>query len=321
MNVLIRFFTLFVFLFYGGVTLAENKPLVVVLDWYINPNHAPLLVAEQQHFFAKHGVKITIISPSDPSDGPKFVAAEKADIAITYQPGFMLQVNEGLPLLRVGTLVNQPLDCLLTLEQSGINQVGDLKGKMVGYSSAGLGHLMLKTMARYHHFSLHDIELVNVKYGLTQALLAGKISGFTGAMRNFEPFQLQLAGKPGHVFYPEDNGYPSYDELIFVINKKNRQDPRIRSFLLAVQDGVKYLKQHPKETWDRVKNDHPELNNELNHLAWKASIPYFADKPMALDKEKYQNFAKFLYRNHLISQVPLLPTYVSDLSTPTVKVN
>src|SRR5262249_214300 len=84
---------------------SDRKSLVVVLDWFINPNHAPLIVAEQQGFFQREGLQVKLIQPTDPGDPPKLVAAQQADIAISYQPQLLLQIDQGWPLVRFGVLV------------------------------------------------------------------------------------------------------------------------------------------------------------------------------------------------------------------------
>ena len=40
---------------------------------------------------------------------PRLVAARQADLAITYQPQLHFFADQGLPLMRVGTLINSPL--------------------------------------------------------------------------------------------------------------------------------------------------------------------------------------------------------------------
>src|SRR5437867_2667977 len=69
-----------------------TEKLTVILDWFPNPDHAPLIIAKQQGFFKEQGLEVELIGPSDPTDPPKWVAAGKADIGITYEPQFMEQV-------------------------------------------------------------------------------------------------------------------------------------------------------------------------------------------------------------------------------------
>ncbi|NIL98674.1 MAG: ABC transporter substrate-binding protein, partial [Planctomycetales bacterium] len=122
--------------------MAADK-MTVLLDWFINPDHGPLIVAEELGYFAEQGLEVEIVAPADPADPPKLAAAGKAELAIGYQPQLHLQIHEGLPLKRVGTLVATPLNCLLVLDDSPIQSPGDLKGKKVGFSVAGVEEALL----------------------------------------------------------------------------------------------------------------------------------------------------------------------------------
>ena len=288
---------------------SSNQPLTVVLDWVLNPDHAPLLVAEQQGYFQQQGLDVKLIQPSDPSDGPKLVAAKKADIAVTYQPQLLMQVDQGLPLVRFGSLVDSPLGCLVTLQWRSIHSLEDLKGKPIGYSAGGIDQVMLETMLHQHGMNINDVTFINVRYDLVQALISGNILAFTGGMRNVEPIELEEAGYPVRVFYPEQNGFPTYEELIFVANRDKIDDPRLAKFLAALQKGVDYLAAHPQESWAAVIKLHPELNNPVNKASWLATIHYFSKNPAALDKAKYQAFAQFLQQQGVIKKVPDLQTY------------
>ena len=108
---------LLVFLLSVATTSANAADkLVVLLDWFINPDHAQLIIAEQKGYSTQAGLEVELIEPADPSLPPKLVAANKADIAISYQPQLHVQVDQGLPLTRIGTLVSTPLNSLVVLK-------------------------------------------------------------------------------------------------------------------------------------------------------------------------------------------------------------
>jgi putative hydroxymethylpyrimidine transport system substrate-binding protein len=100
----------------SGQAMANEK-LTLVLDWYINPDHAPIMVAEQIGAFKAQGLDVKIVPPSDPALPPRLVAAGQADLAITYQPQVHFFADEGLPLVRVGTLINSPLNTVIALDK------------------------------------------------------------------------------------------------------------------------------------------------------------------------------------------------------------
>jgi len=282
----------------------QTRSLTVMLDWFVNPDHAPIFVAQEKGFFKKHHLNVTIIPPADPSDTSKLVAIGKADIGVTYQPQFIQEVAHGFPLVQVGTLIATPLNCLVTLKRGSIKTLKNLKGKKIGYSMAGSDDVTLKLMLKSVNLSTKDVHMINVHYGLTQALLTHCIDAFIGGMRNFEPIEMEIAGKPARLFYPEDYGMPYYDELIFITNRKHLNDPRIKDFMAAIQDGVNYLINHPDKTWKTFANKHPVLNNELNQRAWNKTLSRFALRPNLIDKDRIKNYAAFLKNQKVIKKIP-----------------
>ena len=286
-------------------TFAADR-LTVMLDWFINPDHAPLYVALERGYFAKQGLDVRFVAPSDPNDPPKLVAAGRADIAVSYQPQLHLQVARGLPLRRIATLVATPLNSLVVLEDGPIQTIADLKGKKVGFSVGGFEDALLGAMLERHELTLDDIELINVNFSLSPSLISGQVDAVIGAFRNFELNQMDILNRPGRAFFVEEEGVPVYDELILVANANNLDDPRLPRFLTALEQGVQYLVNHPGESWQLFIKGRNDLDDELNRRAWAATLPRFALRPAALDRGRYARFAEFLKERGMLETV--LPT-------------
>lgn len=287
--------------------------VTVMLDWFVNPDHAPLVVAKEKGFFADAGLDVELIAPADPNDPPKLVAAKKADIAVSYQPQLHLQVAEGLPLKRVGTLVATPLNSLVVLRDGPIRRIEDLKGRKVGFSVGGFEDAVLGAMLESHGLSLSDVELVNVNFALSPSIYAGQVDAVIGAFRNFELNQMDIAGKPGRAFYPEENGVPAYDELILVAHRDRIADPVLRRFVDAVERATQYLLNHPDESLQAFVKAYPDLDDDLNRRAWADTLPRFALRPAALDDARYARFGEFLKRRGMIETVPPLAKVAVEL--------
>ncbi len=301
-----------------AVSFAANpKPekLTVVLDWFPNPDHAPLIIAQQQGFFKEQGLDVDLIGPSDPTDPPKWVAFGKADMGVTYQPEFMEQVDQGLPLICVGTLIDKPLDSLVALKEDGINTPRDLKGKRIGSSTGGLSTIMLKVMLAKEGLTEKDVELVNVRYNLTQALLSHKVDAVTGMMRNYEVPLLEMNEHKIVAFFPEEHGVPTYSELVFISNIKNAHDKRFPRFLTAVKKAVRYIDEHPKEAWEGFAKQYPESSNSVSRAAWFATMPYFAEDPASFNGKEWLHFASFMQKNQLIKKVQPISRYAIDVNS------
>ena len=294
--------------------LAEKEKLSLLLDWFVNPDHAAIIIAQQKGFFEKNNLLVEIIEPADPSMPPKLVAAKKADLAVDYQPQLQMQVAEGLPLVRIATLVNSPLNSLVVLQNSGINKIEELKGKKVGYSVSGFETALLDSMLKSVNLSAKDVELINVNSSLSASLMSKQVDAVIGAFRNFELNQLKLEKAEGIAFFPEDYGVPKYDELIVVANKKNISAEKYKNFVKSLQEATIYLKENPEESWKAFVSYKPkELDNELNRLAWADTMPYLAANPATFDKVVYEQMADFMKQNKLIKTLPNLDEYAQEL--------
>jgi putative hydroxymethylpyrimidine transport system substrate-binding protein len=289
---------------------AAQDRMTVILDWFVNPDHGPIIVAEEKGYFAEAGLEVEVIAPADPSDPPKMVAAGRADLGVSYQPQLHLQVQEGLPLVRVGTLIATPLNCLLVLEDGPIETIADLRGRKVGFSVAGVEEALLKTILEAHGLTLDDIELVNVNWSLSPALMAGQVDAVIGAYRNFELNQMEIEGVPGRCFYLEEEGLPTYDELIYVANPESMDRDRIARFLAATEKAAQFIVNHPDESWQIFSATAPELQDDLNAKAWIDTYPRFSQSPAALDHGRYTRFEAYLHEAGLIDT----PRPVSELA-------
>ena len=298
----------------AALPAAAEEKLTVLLDWFVNPDHGPLYVAQERGYFADAGLTVEFVPPADPNDPPKIVAAGKADLAVSYQPQLHMQAAAGLPLARIATLVATPLNTIVVLEDSPIRAIPDLKGKRVGFSVAGLEDALLEGVLQPHGLTMDDIEKVNVNWSLSPSLIAGKVDAVIGAFRNFELNQMDIVGHPGRAFYLEEEGVPPYDELIVVAHKDTLDRPAYRAFVDAVERGVQYTINHPDEAWALfIAGDREDLDDELNRRAWRDTLPRFALRPAALDRRRYERFAAFVVERGLVDSLPPVETYAVEL--------
>jgi len=294
--------------------MAQDK-MTLLLDWFVNPDHGPIIVAQEKGYFAEQNLEVEIIAPADPSDPPKMVAAGKADLAISYQPQLHLQIHEGLPLQRVGTLVATPLNCLLALKGGPINSPADLKGKKVGFSVGGVEEAVLAAMLANYELSLDDVELINVNWSLSPSLMSGQVDAVIGAFRNFELNQMEIEGVEGNCFYVEEHGLPAYDELIYVANKDTMDRDMITRFLAATEKATQYMVNHPVDSWKVFSGTSTELQDELNKRAWADTLPRFALRPTAMDEGRYVAFEAFLHEAGLIPSINDVATITVDVTS------
>jgi len=288
--------------------------LTLLLDWFVNPDHAPILVAQEGGHFARAGLDVRIVAPADPNDPPRLVAAKRGDVGVFYQMNLHLAVDQGLPLVRVGTLVATPLATLTVLRDGPIRSLADLRGKRVGFSVAGFEEAVMGAMLESAGLRLSDVRLVNVNFALSSALMSGQVDAIVGGYRNFELHRLDIEGRPGRAFFPEQHGLPAYDELILIAHRDRARDPVLRRFVDAIEAATHFLVNNPEESWRMfIAGPRRDLDDELNRRAWASTINRFTFTPAALDRNRYERMARFLHERRLIRGVPPLETYAVEL--------
>jgi putative hydroxymethylpyrimidine transport system substrate-binding protein len=293
---------------------AAKDEVTVLLDWFINPDHAPLIVASQTGLFDKANLTVTLVEPADPSMPPKLAAAKQADVAISYQPSLMIDLNNDLPLMRIGTLVASPLNSLVVLADSEIKTIADLKGKAVGYSVGGFEDAVLGAMLETHGLTLADVTLVNVNFALSPSLYAKQVDAVIGAFRNFELNQMDIDGRPGRAFYPEEHGVPAYEELILVAHPDYAGIDKLERFLSALDQASSMILEDPEGSYAAFVSYRPDLlNNELNRRAWQDTLPKLARETRKTDAHSWNQFAQFMEDRGLIKGIPQPETYLFPL--------
>ena len=288
---------------------ADDK-LTVLLDWFVNPDHAALVIAKEGGYFRKAGLDVTFVEPADPAAPPRLVAAGQGDIAVTYQPTFYQEVADGMNLQRIGAAIATPLNTVIVLQSGPITSLADLKGKTIGYSIAGYEEALLGSLLATVNLKMEDVKLVNVNFALTESLVTGQVDAVVGGYRNFELTEMKLAGHPGRAFYPEEFGYPAYDELIYVTTPDKAKAASTRAFLDATEQATMYILNHPAEAWAMFIKAYPKLDDDLNRQAWTDTIPRLAADPAAVDPERYKRFGAFMKSKGLIQTVEPIERYI-----------
>lgn len=307
MNTLRIALTALLLLATANVQAAEKVRLL--LDWFINPNHAAIFAAQHSGAFKKEGLDVEMIAPADSASVPLLLAAGKVDLAVSYQPQLYTLVDKEVPVIRVGTLINQPLNTLTTVSDD-IHSLKDFAGKTIGYAVPGTEDVAIRNMLKAQGVDADSVKLINLNMDGTSALLTHKIDGAMTIFRNYELLDLKDKGAQPTVFKPEDYGVPAYDELIILANQKTAaQDKRIPAFLRGLDAGVAWLRAHPQEAWQAFIEKYPELNTPLNHEAWQATLPYFAAHSSAFDQARYQAFGEYMKGNGVIKAVAPMGRY------------
>jgi putative hydroxymethylpyrimidine transport system substrate-binding protein len=297
----------------------EAESLSLTLDFYPNPDHAGIYMAQKLGYFEEAGLDVSINAPSDPSAPIKQVAAGQSDLAISYEPEVALARDKGLDVVAIGALVNRPLTSLIWLKKSGIKGVGSLKGKTIATAGIPYQDAFLKTILARAHLSPSDVKAVNVGFGLLPALIGGSAQAMLGGYSNVEGVDLRQRGKDPVITPVDQLGVPTYDELVLVANRKalEAEPEKFRLFIAALQRGTDAAAKQPKAATKAVLEANHGLDAKLTEAEVKATLPLLAARTGSqpygyMGPAQWRTFVGWMRDNGLISSLPAPSELLSD---------
>jgi putative hydroxymethylpyrimidine transport system substrate-binding protein len=259
----------------------ELKEVSIMLDWYPNAVHSYLYVAEEKGYFEEEGVKVDIQFPANPTDPLNLAAAGKITLGLYYQPDvIMARANENLPVKSVASIVRTPLNHMVFLADHPFQSPKDLEGKKVGYPGIPLNEALLKTMVNHDGGDASKVELIDVGFDLSSAVVSENVDAVLGAFINHEVPVLEDKGYEMSTFNPVDYGVPAYNEIVLVTSDETWANDKeaIQSFWKAAQKGYEFMRGNPEEALTILFNHQDEANFPLDEKVEKESLDILLPK-------------------------------------------
>jgi putative hydroxymethylpyrimidine transport system substrate-binding protein len=296
---------------------AELTPFKLTLDFYPNPDHAGIYMAQKLGYFKDAGLEVSIETPSDPSTPVKEVAAGRTDLAISYEPEVVLARDQGLDVVAVDALVDRPLTSMIWLRKSGIKGIAGLRGKTVATAGIPYQDAYLKTILARAHLSPSDVDAVNVGFGLLPAILGGKAQAMLGGFSNVEGVDLRERGDRPVVTPVDRLGVPTYDELVLVAQEgRLEEDPEaIRLFLAALSRGTKAAVENPQAAAAALQEANPDLEPKLVAAELEATLPLLSQSG-SMSPAEWTRFIAWMRENGLIESSPSAGEALDDSYLP-----
>jgi len=288
----------------------EDERVELMLDFFVNPDHAGIYSALQNGHFEDAGLEVTPRVPSDPSAPIKLVASGEADLAISYEPEVLLARDQGLPVIAVASIVSEPLTSLISLPDAGIDSPSDLREKTIATAGIPYQDAFIARILRDERIDQSEVEQVSVGLGLEQAVLSGEADAMLGGFRNIEGVSLAERGENPRVVPVDELGIPTYDELVLVANSDDVEaDPEpIRLFIAALERGTEDAIDDPEAATEAVLDAGDGLDPDLTQAEIEATLPLLAPRgkdPFGhMDSDEWDEFAGFLADESFIQALP-----------------
>ncbi|WHY79798.1 ABC transporter substrate-binding protein [Neobacillus sp. WH10] len=282
----------------------------LMLDWYPNAVHSFLFAAEEKGYFKEQGLDVDIQMPADTNDPLRLVAADKIDMAISYQPEVLVARGENIPVQSIAALVRHPLNQLMVAADSPIQAPKDLAGKTIGYPTIPLDEAIIQTMVKADGGDEKKVKMVDVGWDLIPAMATKKTDALIGGYINHEKLLLEKEGHPIRTLNPADYGVPDYYELVLVASEKGLKEKKdvYKKFIAAITKGQKFVTDHPKEGLSILMKHEDKtspLEKDIETKSLEILLPLMdaKDKPFGYqDLETWEKAAQWLKSNKMIKQ-------------------
>ena len=167
----------------AGLSEAATK-LRLVLDYSIQGQQSPFVLAVDGGYFARAGVDVSVDPGAGSADAIAKVAAGAYDVAFA-DLGAMIQFDArhpGSDLVSIFQVYDVAPMVVLTLKSSGIARPADLVGKRLASPPAGSSRTMFPVFAAATKIDPDSIHWLDVAPQLREAMLVGKQADATVAL-------------------------------------------------------------------------------------------------------------------------------------------
>jgi putative hydroxymethylpyrimidine transport system substrate-binding protein len=281
--------------------------VTLALEWFLNPDHLPLIVAKDHGFFREEGLELSILVPTVPEESLDLVARGKADFGIGEQTNLIKARNQGQPLFSLGPLLAHTVVCLMYRKDGPIKHLRDLRHRRVGWPGLEIDLPILGTMLEAAGLTHEDIRPIDVGFALTEALLTGKADAVFGAFLNYEQVEAELRGAAVEFVSPTDYGVPDLYQLVILTSDRivKRQPHLVRGFMRAVSRGLAFTHDHPEEALGVYLQANAMADPTLSAKTFHATLPYFPST-LKQDPDRWKAVRNWLLRRRVIkTAIPL----------------
>lgn len=295
----------------GDVAGGEGEPTsaTLVLDYLPNGVHAGVYRALSSGAYLDEGIDLEIITPTSTADTIRLIQSGKADFGLADGIDIATQIGAGRDARAVMAVTQRPSGGLITLAEEEVRSPADLGGKTVGVTGVPSDMAVFVTMVEDSGGSPDQSSVVTVGFGGIQALLAGRISAFTGYIPA-DATVVESRGRKTRSFAFDEFGGPSYPGLVaFSTGSRIAEDPElVEGFVSATISGYRQALKDPEAAISDMVESVPELDPDLAVQTFLAYEPLIggAETLGSIDRESVAELSDFMVEEKLIP-VPFDP--------------
>jgi NitT/TauT family transport system substrate-binding protein len=214
---------------------------------------APILLAQQKGFFAKHGLEVALKPIPLNSQNPAALEAGEVDIAMPTASVLLQAANGGLDIVAIsGYTETTKADSnfgIVVRPDSNIKQPSDFIGKKVGVPGLNAFlHVMFREWLTMKGVDWKKVEFVETVFPQMEGILK---SGSVDAVVAIQPFMSRIIGtKSGELLSNFIRDMPAGMSITVFASKKawaDKNQDAIKAYRAGFDEGSAYAHANPDE--------------------------------------------------------------------------
>lgn len=259
-----------------GTALDDMEKIILGLEWFLNPDHIPFVVADERGYYQEEGIELEIWEPPQHYDTLEMLDEGELDVAITEPIHLVPERSAGIPVTGVGTFLHTRGGIQYPADRGWASPADLTAGVRLNYPGApGLGgRKMVAYMARQAGGDLtaDDIDPVDRGFYHTDALVEDDADIAFLAFYNFEIVESRHRGFEADIWELSDYGVPDFNRLVLTVADETLEDDpaTVRSFVDATRRGVEATVEDGAtatdlffERFPDLRDDQPELTDKV----------------------------------------------------------
>lgn len=235
---------------------AATDKITFLTSWYAQAEHGGFYQAKATGLYEKAGIDATIRMGGPQVNAMQLLLAGEVDMIMGYDIQALKAVEQGLPIVTVGTSFQYDLQGMLTHDD--VKTLGDLKDKTILIATSGRTTWWPWLKKKYGYTE----EQTKAYTFNLQPFFADKTVAQQGYPSS-EPFQATQKGVPHKFFLFAADGYPPYGTTMVTTRKLLETKPDlVRRFVRTSLEGWKSYMQNPGPANVLIKDANPKMSDE-----------------------------------------------------------
>ena len=218
----------------------------IVLGGLVSDANTMIFTAEDRHFFEANGINFTFKTYDTGLATIDDMLKGKVDIAGAAEYPVVAKAFQKDNISIIASICKSDIIYLVGLNDRGIRNISDLKGKKIGIPRGTVLEFYLGRFLDLHGMSIRDVTLINLPQGQTNDAFA---DGSVDAIVTREPYfsQIQKQQANGIINWSVQSNQAVYSVLICRNDWIKEHPELIRRFLNSLAESEEYIVQHPSE--------------------------------------------------------------------------